>query len=126
MTDGINGFGFSPLASFDAVSATFAGARERIRQLPPLVDKTEAFVSFPFDQVRSISKPPRARRPVTDPASHSSGSAGSKLISPPWLCNNISVIPAVAPKLPSILKGGWGSNKIGYVPPPFIGSFFFH
>ena len=41
--------------------------------------------SLPFFHSMSTSKPPRARRPLTEPSFHLSGSAGSKLISPAWL-----------------------------------------
>ena len=43
----------------------------------------------------------RARNPRTLPAGQTEGSAGRRWIMT-WLCKSISVMPAVAPKLPSI------------------------
>mgnify|MGYP000467625432 CR=1 FL=1 len=34
---------------------------------------------------------------------------------PRWLCSSISATPALPPKLPSIWKGGWLSNRLGWV-----------
>ena len=47
------------------------------------------------------------------PLGHADGSAGSRWISPAWLCSSISAMPAVAPKLPSIWNGGCASNRFG-------------
>ena len=60
--------------------------------------------------------PPRQRNPFTDPRAHTSGSAGKRCTAPAWLCTNISAIPAVQPKLPSIWKGGWASIARGTNP----------
>ena len=54
---------------------------------------------------------PRALSPVTLPASQSAGIAARRSMESPWLWSSISVIPAVAPKLPSIWNGGWVSNR---------------
>jgi hypothetical protein len=35
-----------------------------------------------------------------------------------WLCRSISVMPEVAPKLPSIWNGGWELKRFGWVLPP--------
>jgi len=47
-----------------------------------------------------------AQRPCTSPSVHSAGMAGRSLITSPSDCSNISAIPAVPPKFPSIWKGG--------------------
>ena len=41
------------------------------------------------------------------------GKAGSNSSSPSPLCNSISAMPAVPPKLPSIWNGGCASNMFG-------------
>jgi hypothetical protein len=47
------------------------------------------------------------------PVGHALGKAGSRCNSPAWLCSSISQTPAVAPKLPSIWKGGHVSHMLG-------------
>ena len=51
-----------------------------------------ADASLPRFQVRSTSKPPRARRPLTRPSGQAGGSAGSSRMQPlpSWLCSNAS------------------------------------
>ena len=59
--------------------------------------------------------------PLTLPSFHTAGRAGNKwmvkgawfTLSGEWLCSNISAMPAVQPKLPSIWNGGWASNMFG-------------
>ena len=67
----------------------------------------------PFSHVMSTSSPPLAQRPRTEPAGHTGGSAGSNCTVPAWLWSSISAMPEVAPKLPSIWKGGWASKRLG-------------
>ena len=74
-----------------------------------------AVASLPPDQVISTEYAPRARRPFIEPSAQADGRAGSRCSSPFWLCRNISPIPAMLPKLPSIWKGGWVSNRFGRV-----------
>ena len=47
------------------------------------------------------------RRPLNEPfLAHARGQAGSRAISPAWLCISISAIAPEMPKLPSIWNGG--------------------
>ena len=61
---------------------------------------------------RSRTRRARAAR-ARVPVGHAVGSAGSRWISPAWLCTSISSMPAVTPKLPSIWNGGCASNRFG-------------
>src|SRR5512140_3297137 len=61
-----------------------------------------ALVALPLLHSMSTVKPPRARRPLTDPEDHALGSAGSILMVSSWLCSSISAMAAVTPRLPSI------------------------
>ena len=79
----------------------------RTRQTPPSFDRIAAFLTVPPAHSISSSKPPRARSPVTLPAGHADGKAGSRSITPAWLWTSISTMPDTTPKLPSIWKGGW-------------------
>ena len=49
----------------------------------------------------ATSKPPLARKPLTEPSGQLVGKAGNRLISPAWLCSSASAMPAVKPKLAS-------------------------
>ena len=54
---------------------------------------------------------PLAMKPVKDPVFQTSGKQGSISMYPLFDCNNISAMPEVAPKFPSIWNGGGGSHK---------------
>src|ERR1700733_13659429 len=86
-----------------------------------------ALVAFPFCQVRSISRPPRAQRPRKVPVGKAEGRAGrrrttlrfgSVLLA--WDWRSISMRPVGPPRLPSIWKGSLfrvpqTSNRLGRV-----------
>src|SRR5271157_6562763 len=73
----------------------------------PSWERIVAEDSVPSFHARSTSKPPRARRPFTEPVGQALGRAGSRWISPSaaWLWRSISAIPAGKAKLPSIWNG---------------------
>ena len=52
------------------------------RVAPPRGEEMVTEVTLPSVQVKDSSKPPRARRPLTDPDCHWSGRAGSRVILP--------------------------------------------
>src|SRR2546421_102777 len=81
----------------------------------PAQDKMVACANFLLRHAISTTNPPRARSPFTDPFGQAEGRAGSTCRSPVWLCSSISAMPDVAPKLPSIWKGGCKSNRFGAV-----------
>ena len=88
-------------ATLAAPDVTTSGTAERIRQSAPAVDVTSARVSRPSRQRSPIANPPRARSPVTSPAGHAAGSAGSSSIAPSSDCSSISATAAVRPNAPS-------------------------
>ena len=57
-----------------------------MRCVPSSAATSVADTGFPPRHVSSTSTPPRARRPLTRPSAQAFGSAGSRLISPAWLC----------------------------------------
>src|SRR4051812_48069294 len=65
--------------------STEIATAERSRAVCPASDLIFASFSFPPAQARSISNPPRARKPRTLPAGQALGSAGRNRISPAWL-----------------------------------------
>ncbi|KAK5635508.1 hypothetical protein RRF57_011220 [Xylaria bambusicola] len=69
----------------------------------PLFEVTVAVLKLPFAHWVSTIKPPRAVSPFKLPVGIALGRAG-RMWMPAWLCNSISVIPLVKPKLPSIWK----------------------
>ena len=71
----------------------------------PDLERMTAFSSCPSFHEIETSKFPLAQIPLIKPFAHASGKAGSNWMNPMWLCNNISVIPAVPPKFPSIWNG---------------------
>ena len=71
----------------------------------PDLERMTAFSSCPSFHEIETSKFPLAQIQLIKPFAHASGKAGSNWMNPMWLCNNISVIPAVPPKFPSIWNG---------------------
>src|SRR5215213_10366334 len=88
-------FVFLPLAWLAFTSIILTGSKVCKRQLPPKAEKIFACKSFPLSHLISTVKFPLALTPLIVPFGHAEGSAGNNVIAPSWLCNNISVMPAV-------------------------------
>ena len=96
---------------------------QRTRTEPPDAETSVTLASCrPVQESSETSKPPRVRRPLTEPSGQVEGSAGSSSISAAGfpsratssrLWTSISETPAVKAKLPSIWNGGWASNRFG-------------
>ena len=69
---------------------------------PVTSGRNAAEVARPPFQDTSTSTSPRARSPRKWPSGQAEGNAGSNAITPEWLCNSISAMAAVPPKLASI------------------------
>ena len=71
-----NWLGFVPYAF--STPFPVSGTQDRKRQTPPREDLMVAEFRIPSSHEMSISNPPRAIRPLTEPLFHACGSAGNR------------------------------------------------